>query len=155
MYFLTKQGMVVLMIFVLLALHALAGSPTWLCPNNTDTDVSKLKPYFDKGRLALTVMKDIYIFCLQTNVFTSFDNLLVSVNNGILAHFNTSRLIQNGRNFVGDNFQIIFVNRNCCFFIQMSLRYVSLGPLNNNKALLEILVWHQTANKPLSEPTMA
>ena len=71
----------VLMIFVLLALHALAGTPTWLCPNNTDTDVSKLKPYFDKGRLALTVMKDISIFCLQTNVFSSFDNLLVSVNN--------------------------------------------------------------------------
>ena len=70
----------VLVIFVVLASYTLAGSPIWSCPNNTDTDVSKIKPLYNKGSSILTVMEDISIVCLQTDVFASFGRVFVSVD---------------------------------------------------------------------------
>ena len=94
------QGMMVLVIFVVLASYTMAGSPIWSCPNNTDTDVSKIKPLYNKGSSILTVMEDISIVCLQTDVFASFGRVFVSVDPWILAHFNASRPRQNVRNFI-------------------------------------------------------
>ena len=71
-----------------------------------------------------------------------------------IADINTLRLRQNGRRFADDTFKRIFLNENGRIFIKISLRFVPKGPINNNPALVQIMAWRQSGNKPLSEPMM-
>ena len=41
------------------------------------------------------------------------------------------------------------------FFINISLKYVGKGPIDNNPALVQIMAWRQTSDKPLSELMLA
>ena len=43
---------------------------------------------------------------------------------------------------------------NCCILIQISLRFVPKGPINNWPTLSPIMARHQTGHKPLSEPVV-
>ena len=38
--------------------------------------------------------------------------------------------------------------------ITISLKFVPKGPINNTKALVQIMAWHRPGDKPLSEPMM-
>ena len=38
--------------------------------------------------------------------------------------------------------------------MNVSLKFVPKGPINNIAALVQKMVWHRTGDKPLSEPTM-
>ena len=67
---------------------------------------------------------------------------------------NTLRPRQNGRHFADDTFKCIFVNKNVRIFIEISLKFVPKGPINNIPALVQIMVWRRTGAKPLSEPAM-
>ena len=40
------------------------------------------------------------------------------------------------------------------FFIKFSLKYVRNGPIDNNPALIQIMAWRGSGDKPLSEPMM-
>ena len=42
-----------------------------------------------------------------------------------------------------------------CILINISLKFVPKGPINNIPALVQIMAWCQIGAKPLSEPTMA
>ena len=44
--------------------------------------------------------------------------------------------------------------KNLYFFIQISLSFVTYGPINNIPALLQIMAWRQSGAKPLSEPML-
>ena len=68
--------------------------------------------------------------------------------------FNTLRPRQNGRRFADDTFNRIFVNENVRISIKISLKFVPKGPINYNPALVQIMAWHRSGDKPLSEPTM-
>ena len=48
----------------------------------------------------------------------------------------------------------IFVNENLCIFTQMSLKCVRKDPVNKKLALVQIMAWHWTGDKPLPEPMM-
>ena len=61
---------------------------------------------------------------------------------------------RNGRYFAGNIFKIIFLIETCCVVIQISLRCVLVGVINNKSSLLHIMVCHRTGDKPLSEPWM-
>ena len=39
--------------------------------------------------------------------------------------------------------------------IDITLRYVLKGPVNNDPALAQIMAWRRKGDKPLSEPNMA
>ena len=56
---------------------------------------------------------------------------------GILCNkpFNTLRPRQNGRHFPDDIFKCIFVNENVILSIEISLKFVPKGPINNIPAL--------------------
>ena len=71
-----------------------------------------------------------------------------------LNYFNTLRPRQNGRRFADDTFKCIFLNGNVRISIKISLKFVPKGPINNNPALVQIMAWHQSGDKPLSEPMM-
>ena len=66
--------------------------------------------------------------------------------------FNTLRPRQNGRNFADDTFKRIFVNENVRILIEISLKFVPKGPINNIPALFQIMAWRRPGDKPLSEP---
>ena len=68
--------------------------------------------------------------------------------------FNTLRPGQDGRHFSDDIFKCIFINENCCVLIKCSLKYVRKDPIDNNPALVQIMAWHRSGDKLLSEPMM-
>ena len=67
---------------------------------------------------------------------------------------NTLRPTQNGRNFADDTFKHIFLNKNVTIPIEISLKFVSTGPINKTQALVQIMAWRRPGVKPLSEPMM-
>ena len=68
--------------------------------------------------------------------------------------FNTLRPRQNGRHFADDTFKRIFVNENVRISINISLKFVPKGLINNIPALVQIMAWPRPGDKPLSEPMM-
>ena len=67
---------------------------------------------------------------------------------------NTLRPRQNGRHFADDIFKRIFLNENILIPIEISLKFVPKGPINNIPALVQIMAWRRPGDKPLSEPMM-
>ena len=61
---------------------------------------------------------------------------------------------QHGRHFAGDTFKRIFLNENVIISINISLRFVPKGPINNIPALVQIMAWRRPGDKPLSEAMM-
>ena len=64
-------------------------------------------------------------------------NLLHSIN------VNTLRPTQNGRHFADDMFKWIFLNENVWIPIEISLKFVPKGPINNIPALVRIMAGRQ------------
>ena len=50
-----------------------------------------------------------------------------------------------------DTFKRIFLNENVRILIKISLKFFTKGPINNNPALVQIMAWHRSGDKPLSE----
>ena len=67
---------------------------------------------------------------------------------------NTLSPRQNGRHFPDDIFKCIFLNENVWVPIEISLKFVPKGPINNIPALVQIMAWRRSGDKPLSEPMM-
>ena len=67
---------------------------------------------------------------------------------------NTLRPRQNRHHFTDDTFKRIFVNENVGVLIEISLKFVPKGPINNIPALVQIMAWRRPGDKPLSEPMM-
>ena len=67
---------------------------------------------------------------------------------------NTLRPRQNGRHFPDDIFKWLFLNVNGWIPIKITLKFVPKGPVNNIPALVEIMAWRRSGDKPLSETMM-
>ena len=68
--------------------------------------------------------------------------------------FNTLKLRQDGRHFPDDIFKCIFLNENARIWLKKSLKFVPKVLINSIPALVQIMAWHLSGNKPLSEPMM-
>ena len=56
---------------------------------------------------------------------------------------------------LADNiFTRIVLNEYITISIQISLKFVPKGPVDNNPALVQIMAWHQKGDKPLSKPML-
>ena len=82
-----------------------------------------------------------------------FDNSLLNMNT------NHKRLTQsppgqNGHCLADDKFRYIFMNEKFCILIEISLKFVPNGPINNKPPLVSIMAWHRIGDKPLSEPML-
>ena len=73
---------------------------------------------------------------------------------GAIPPLNTLRPRQDGRHFADDIFRCIFFNANCCILIRFSLKYGRKGPIDNNPALVQLMAWRRSGDKPLSDPMM-
>ena len=67
---------------------------------------------------------------------------------------NTLRPRQNRRLFADDIFKCIFLNEHVWILIEISLKFVPKGPINNIPASVQIMAWRRPGDKPLSEPMM-
>ena len=65
---------------------------------------------------------------------------------------NSLRPRQDGRHFPDDTFKRIFRNENVRILINISLKFVPKGLINNIPALVQIMAWRRPGDKPLSEP---
>ena len=50
-----------------------------------------------------------------------------------------------------DNFKCIFLNENDRIFILISLKFGLRSPIDNKSALVQIMAWRRTGDKPLPE----
>ena len=69
-------------------------------------------------------------------------------------NFNTLRPKQNGRHFPDDIFKWIFLKENVWISIDISLKFVPRGPINNIPTLVQVMSRRLWGDKPLSEPMM-
>ena len=57
---------------------------------------------------------------------------------------------------LADNiFNCIFLNENDRIPFQISLKYVPMNPIDNKPALVQVMAWRWTGDKPLPGPMMA
>ena len=68
---------------------------------------------------------------------------------------NTLNLRQKGCHLTDSNFEFILLYENCCILIKISQKLVPKCPVYNKQALVQIMMWHQTGDKPSSEPMVA
>ena len=61
---------------------------------------------------------------------------------------------QNGHHFANDSFECIFMNEKFCILIEFSLKFVPRGLIDNEAALVPVMAWHRTGDKPLPEPML-
>ena len=69
--------------------------------------------------------------------------------------FNTLTLRQNGRHLPDDIFKCIFMIENVYILIEISLKFVPYGRIDNIPALVQIMAWCRIGDEPLSEPMMS
>ena len=56
---------------------------------------------------------------------------------------------------LADNiFKCIFLNENDRILIQISLKFVPRGPIDNKPALVQVMAWRRTGDEPLPEPML-
>ena len=56
---------------------------------------------------------------------------------------------------LADNiFKCILLNENDRIPIKISLKFVPRSPIDNKPALVQVMAWHQTGDKPLCEPML-
>ena len=67
---------------------------------------------------------------------------------------NTLRPRQNGRHFPDNIFKLIYLNESIWISIEISLKFVPKGPVNNIPALVQIMAWRRPGDKPKSEPML-
>ena len=78
----------------------------------------------------------------------------ISIVTKYSASINTLRPRQNGRHFTGGVFKCIFLKENVWILHNISLKFAPKVQINNIPALVQIMAWCRSGNKPLSEPMM-
>ena len=69
-------------------------------------------------------------------------------------HLNSSPAGQIGQHFTGVIFKCISIEEKFFILIQISLKFVPQGPNDNKAALVLIMAWCRTGDKPLAEPML-
>ena len=97
----------------------------------------------------------------SAHVRSKYENFLLIRFHGECRHFipvavclNTLRSRIHVQHSADDISNCIFCNENGCISIKISLKFVSKGPIKNIPALVQIMAWRRTGDKPLSEPMM-
>ena len=57
--------------------------------------------------------------------------------------------------FTDNIFKSVLSSENRCTQTRTSLKFVPMGPINDNLALVQAMAWHQPGDMPPSKPMMA
>ena len=111
--------------------------------NNREAgDLRRYRVHFD-----VTVMRHFQTYCVNED----FNGVAEVYSRGSAITFGPR---QNGSHFPDGIFKGIFWNENVWISIEISLKFVS-RLINNITALVQIVAWCRSGDKPLSESTMA
>ena len=91
----------------------------------------------------------VHTYVVETNYGEWYDRW-----NSYTSNLNSLRPRLNRRPFADDIFKCIFLNENVWISIGISLKFVRKGSINNIPALVLIMAWRRSGDKPLSEPMM-
>ena len=94
-------------------------------------------------------VKSFNCSCFRINVLGSHRGY--SVNPWLV---NTLRLKQNGTILPEDIFKCIYLNKNFCISIEMSLKFIPKVSIDSKSALVQIRAWCQTGVRSLPEPML-
>ena len=109
--------------------------------------ISMIMDIHDYDELWISMIKLRYSICKRRKM------TIIRYGGYLSKHIvNTLRPRQNGRNFADEIFKCIFLNENVWISINISLKFVPKGLINNIPALVQIMAWRRTGVKPLSEP---
>ena len=121
----------------------------WSVCNNDRTEIPKSKQMSEKmwqaGRWYY-----IYIHCDDWGRVLEGDGDAKTHE----ACVNTLWPRQNGRHFLDGIFKYMWLIENVWISIQISMKFLSKGPINNIPALAQIMAWRRPGDKPLYEPMM-
>ena len=67
---------------------------------------------------------------------------------------NSSNPRQNVHHFADNILKCIFMREKNCILIQISLKFVHKGPIDNKSALVQVMAWRRTGDKPLPQPML-
>ena len=67
---------------------------------------------------------------------------------------NSSPPEQDGCHFAVHIFRCILMNEKFCILIQISLKFVPKGQIDYKSALVQVMAWRRTGEKPLPEPML-
>ena len=98
-----------------------------------------------------------YLAKINFSIITTPGLILLSIYDRVYVNqcVNTLRPRQNGRHFPDDIFKWFFLNENVWILINISLKFVPMGPINNIPTLVQVMAWRWPGDKPLSELMMA
>ena len=96
------------------------------------------------------------LICADPRVFASWKlpRMTYIFETQSIMWLNTLSPRQNGRHFADDILKCIFLNEYVWIPIEISLKFVPKGPIDNIPALVQIMAWRHPGDKPLSEPMM-
>ena len=72
----------------------------------------------------------------------------------LLSWFTSLRPRQNWRHFADNVLKCNFLNENVWIPVEISLKFIPKSLINNIPALVQIMVWRRTGDRPLYEPMM-
>ena len=98
------------------------------------------------------VLNDTTVLCAKYQSDGTTQKYVMDERDFTRFDFNILRPRQNGRNFADDMLKCIFLNANVWIPIEISLKFVPNGSINNNPALFQIMAWRRPGDKPLSGP---
>ena len=118
-------------------------------------DIEALNIYIYKNCIDKWIDPDCHCgYCVLCATKTLLNYIrFIKMNAGHI-YFNSLRPRQNGRHFADAIFKCIFLNENVWIPINISMKFVPKGPINNIPALVQIMAWRCPGDKPLSEPMM-
>ena len=92
----------------------------------------------------------VQFICISTCQIQSLSSH-ITLKRSILTHLPLDKM---AAKFADDIFKYIFMHEKLFFSIRISLKFVPSGSIDNEPALVQVMAWRRTSDKPLSEPTL-
>ena len=64
---------------------------------------------------------------------------------------NSSPLGENGRHLTDKFLDAFFMSEKFCILMEISLKFAPKGVIDKKSALVQVMAWHRTGDKPLPE----
>ena len=114
----------------------------------------KILCYSNNSKLLITISNNKT--CINKTIIKVYITMVLSLYLLIIkaVKFHCIEAKAKWRRFADDTFKCIFLNENVIISMKIPLKFVPKAPIINNPALVQIMAWHQSGDKPLSEPMM-
>ena len=133
------------------------------CRNRTSYENFKLKLCTRAQSPALGTRTKFQLEILTINVISGMvyfrEIFLESLETLVKHRFLTTCMLpsplgQNSRHLADDIFKCIFMNESVCILNRISLKFVPRDPFDNKSAMVQVMAWRRTGDKPLPEPML-